>query len=57
MPDGENYRKKALDCMLAAESARDPGARLILLNLARNYVALADYLDTHRTAQDRQKDS
>jgi len=57
MPDGENYRKKALDCMLTADKARDPGVRLALLKLARNYVALADYLDTHRTAQDKQKDS
>ena len=57
MPDGENYRKKALDCMLTAYKARDPGVRLALLKLARNYVALAEYLDARGMAQDKQKDS
>jgi len=57
MPDGENYRKKALDCLLTADKAREPGVRLALLKLARNYVALADYLDAHGTAQDKQKNS
>ena len=63
MPDGENYREKALHCLLTADRARDPGVRLALLKLARNYVALADYLDKHGTAhpgdqdQDKQKES
>ena len=57
MPDGENYRKKALDCMLTADKVRDPGVRLALLKLARNYVALAEYLDARGMAQDKQKDS
>jgi hypothetical protein len=57
MPDGENYRKKALECMLTADKARDSGVRLALLKLARNYVALADYLDAHGTARDKQKDN
>lgn len=47
MPDVENYREKALHCVLTADRARDPGVRLALLKLARNYVALADYLDSH----------
>jgi hypothetical protein len=63
--EGENYRKKVLHCMLAADKARDPGVRLAWLSLARNYLALADYLDRQcelRTAhpgdqdQDKQKD-
>jgi hypothetical protein len=63
MPDGENYREKALHCLMIADRARDPGVRLALLKLARNYVALADYLDEHGTAslgdedQDKQKDN
>ena len=51
MPDGENYRKKALDCLLTADKARDPGVRFALLKLARNYLALANYLDEHGTAR------
>ena len=43
--------------MLTADKARDPGVRLALLKLARNYVALADYLNAHGTTQDKQKDS
>jgi len=62
--DGETYRKKAMNCVLAADRVRDPHVRLALQSLARNYMRLADYLD-HRgergTAQsgnqDRQKDS
>jgi len=42
--------------MLAAEKARDPGVRLAFLKLARNYVALAEYLDARGMAQDKQKD-
>ena len=56
VPDGENYREKALDCLLTAEKTRDPGVRLALLKLARNYVALADYLDEHRTAHPDDQD-
>jgi hypothetical protein len=62
VPDGENYREKALYCLMTADKARDQGVRLALLKLARNYVALADYLDSHGTvhpgdqAQDNQKD-
>jgi hypothetical protein len=56
MPDGENYRKKALDCLLTAGKARDPGVRLALLKLARNYVALADYLDAHGTVHPGDQD-
>jgi hypothetical protein len=61
LADGENYREKALHCLMTADKARDPSVRLALLKLARNYVALADYLDAHGTAQgqdqeDKQKD-
>ena len=42
---GEFYRKKALQYVQAADTVRDPAVRIALLNLARNYLALADYID------------
>ena len=56
MPDGETYREKALHCLLTADKAHDPGVRLALLKLARNYVALADYLDKYDTAHSDNQD-
>jgi hypothetical protein len=55
--DGEIYRKKALHCLLTADKVRDSNVRLALLQLARNYMALADYLDKHGQDQDKQTDS
>jgi hypothetical protein len=63
MPDGENYRQKALHCLITAERVRDPAVRLALFKLAHDYVALADYLDKHGAVlhpgdqdQDKQED-
>jgi hypothetical protein len=42
---GETYRKKTRYYLLAADEARDPAVRVELVNLARNYLALADYAD------------
>jgi hypothetical protein len=56
VPDGENYREKALHCLMTADKARDPGVRLAFLKLARNYVALADYLDKHGRAHQGAQD-
>ena len=41
----ESYRKKALQYLQAADTVRDPAVRIALRNLARNYFALADYID------------
>jgi hypothetical protein len=43
--DRETYRMKALHCLRAVHTARDPGERLTLLSLASKYMRLADYVD------------
>ena len=62
----ETYRKKARHYLLAADEVRDLAVRVELVKLARNYLALADYVDrrhghgrAHRGDQDQdtQKDS
>jgi hypothetical protein len=56
LPDGEKYREKAAHCLIAAHNAPDPSVRLTWLSLARNYMALADYLDRHGTARPGDQD-
>ena len=38
----EEYRKNALDCLASAQFMQEPGSRAVLLNMARNWLALAD---------------
>ncbi len=57
--DRETYRMKALHCLRAVHSARDPGERLTLLSLASKYMRLADYVDLrheHDPEQRRDRD-
>jgi len=37
------YRKKAEECLRAAEKMRDAAERIAMLGIARNYVSLADF--------------
>jgi hypothetical protein len=53
---------KALHCLRAVHSARDPGERLTLLSLASKYMRLADYVDRrpehdpeHRSERDQDR--
>jgi hypothetical protein len=45
----EHYRQRALECYLIAEGIVDPGKRLAMLELARNWVALAHHADQGET--------
>jgi hypothetical protein len=55
--DRETYRMKALHCLRAVHTARDPGERLTLLSLASKYVRLADYVDRrHEHDPDQRRD-
>jgi hypothetical protein len=42
------YRKKAEECLRAAERMRDPAERLEMLGIARGYMSLADHADRCR---------
>jgi hypothetical protein len=37
------YRKKAEECLRAAETMRDTAQRVAMLSIARNYMSLADF--------------
>ena len=37
------YRKKAEECLRAAEKMRDTAERIAMLGIARNYMRLADF--------------
>jgi len=37
------YRKKAEECLRAAEKMRDAAQRVAMLGIARNYMRLADF--------------
>ena len=39
------YRKKAEECLRAAERMRDPADRIEMLFIARGYMSLADHAD------------
>jgi hypothetical protein len=39
-----DYRKRALDCLAAAETVREPGERLRLLHIARLFLRLATHV-------------
>jgi hypothetical protein len=59
MLNRETYRKKALECLRAADKVRIPGERAALLTVANNYMALVEYLGRrhdHGTAQGSDKD-
>jgi hypothetical protein len=47
MTNREAYRQKALHCLRAADKVHDSGVRVVLLSLASNYMALADYVGGH----------
>jgi hypothetical protein len=53
--DRETYRMKALHCLRAVHTARDPGERLTLLSLASKYVRLADYVDRRHEHDPQQR--
>jgi hypothetical protein len=40
-----DYRKKADECLRAAENMRDPADRIEMLGIARGYMSLADHAD------------
>jgi hypothetical protein len=40
-----DYRKKAEECVRAAEKMRDPAERIEMLGIARGYISLADHAD------------
>jgi hypothetical protein len=45
----DDYRKKAEECLRAAEKMRNPAERIEMLSVARAYTSLADYAShTHR---------
>jgi hypothetical protein len=45
------YRKKAEECLRAAERMRDPGERIEMLGIACGYMSLDDLLEaTHKEA-------
>ena len=46
--DGKVYVDKAVECMLLAESLRDPEERLQLLQLAQHYLLLAELVGARR---------
>jgi hypothetical protein len=53
-----DYRKKAEECLRAAEKMCSPAERIAMLGIARNYMSLADYAGrADRTDLDMQKDS
>ena len=49
------YRKKAEECVRAAEKMRDPAERIEMLGIARGYMSLADHAD-RRHANSWQQD-
>jgi hypothetical protein len=42
MPDREKYRRKAYDCVAAAEHIRDPQERAAMLAIAQAFMRMAD---------------
>jgi hypothetical protein len=47
VPNRETYRKKALQCLQAADRTHDSSERVTLLSLASNFLTLADYVGAH----------
>lgn len=45
-----NYREKALDCLMAAERVHDPAEKMKLLEIAQQWMALAEHI-AHRLEQ------
>ena len=39
-----DYRQKAADCLLAAERAHDPAEKMKLLEIAQQWMALAEHI-------------
>jgi hypothetical protein len=50
------YRKKAEECLRAAERMRDPAERIEMLGIASGYMSLADHADRSRV-DSRQQDA
>lgn len=48
MPSLQPYRDKALACIAAAETMRDPVSRSAMLQVAHGYIRLAEHLATWR---------
>lgn len=44
----EKYRKKALECLIAAENLRDPAERVAVLQIAQSWMSLADHVGGQR---------
>jgi hypothetical protein len=44
MPNRESYRKKAVACLEAAEGIRDAVHRAAMLQVAKGYMKLAEYI-------------
>ena len=49
------YRKKAEECLRAAERMRDPADRIEMLFIARGYISLADHADRTRIESPQQR--
>jgi hypothetical protein len=49
MPRRDEYRRKAADCLAAADSMRDPGERATMIRLATDYMRLADHVSERGT--------
>jgi len=46
--DQDHYRKKAMECLAAAERSREPADRYELLRIAQSFICLAAYTATRR---------
>jgi hypothetical protein len=45
MHDSQRYRRNAVDCLLAARSARQPHYKRLYLSMAQSWLSLADQGD------------
>jgi hypothetical protein len=48
--DRDHYRRKAMECLAAAERSREPVDRIELLSIAQNFIRLATYAASQRGA-------
>ena len=46
--DRDHYRRKAMECLAAAERSREPAERIELLSIAQNFIRLATYAPSRR---------
>ena len=48
--DRDHYRRKAMECLAAAERSREAVDRIELLSIAQNFIRLATYAASRRGA-------